>query len=178
MGYQLVSSKQLTTFSDFKHHSNVDLLSTKQYVEYLHDYCTHLNLWPCIRLNTRVLSVTRGAGGGHILSYQANDSQTRYEWKCDAVAVFSGLHVAPNVPDIRGIQSAPQILRSSELKSRNQFGVDKAVMVVGSGETGSDIAYLAVTSTTKQVLLCHNGGVHFAPKVGFTLRLTLLSSVA
>ncbi|KAH6870929.1 hypothetical protein B0T10DRAFT_466933 [Thelonectria olida] len=175
---ELVSSKQLTTFSDFRHHSNVDFLSTEQYVEYLHDYCTRLNLWPCISLNTRVLSVTRGAGGGHIVSYQANDSQTRYEWKCDAIAVCSGLHVAPNTPDIRGIQSVPQILHSSELKSRNQFGVDKTVMVVGSEGTGSDTVYLAVTSTTKRVLLCHNDGVHFAPKVGFTLRLTLLSSVA
>ncbi|KAH6871689.1 dimethylaniline monooxygenase [Thelonectria olida] len=136
----------------------------EQYVEYLHDYCTRLNLWPCISLNTRVLSVTRGAGGGHIVSYQANDSQTRYEWKCDAIAVCSGLHVAPNTPDIRGIQSVPQILHSSELKSRNQFGVDKTVMVVGSEGTGSDTVYLAVTSTTKRVLLCHNDGVHFAPK--------------
>lgn len=39
-------------------------------------------------------------------------------------------------------------------------------MVVGSGETGADIAYLAVTTPgVERVVLCHRDGVHFAPKV-------------
>lgn len=42
-------------------------------------------------------------------------------------------------------------------------------MIVGSGETGADVAYLAVNSPTKQVLMCHKDGFHFAPKVGHSV---------
>ncbi|KAG5952136.1 hypothetical protein E4U53_001502 [Claviceps sorghi] len=38
-------------------------------------------------------------------------------------------------------------------------------MVVGAGETGADVAHLAVTTPgVDTVLLCHRDGVHFAPK--------------
>jgi dimethylaniline monooxygenase (N-oxide forming) len=75
------------------------------------------------------------------------------------------LHREPNLPVIPGLNHVPQVLHSSEFKTKSQFGVDKTIMVVGSGETGADIAYLAVTSPTKQVLMCHKDGFHFAPKV-------------
>ncbi|KAK2667034.1 Flavin monooxygenase FMO [Fusarium oxysporum f. sp. vasinfectum] len=161
---ELVSSKQLTTFSDFRHSEHGDFLSTQQYVQYLQAYCTHFKLWPHMRLNTRVLSVTRGVDGSHIITYKTNESRFPCEWRCDAVAVCSGLHVTPNIPNIKGMENVPLAFHSSSFKSRKQFGTDKTVMVVGSGETGADIAYLAATSPTKRVLLCHRDGVHFAPK--------------
>jgi dimethylaniline monooxygenase (N-oxide forming) len=160
-----VSSKQLTTFSDFRYSEHGDFLSTEQYVQYLQAYCTHFKLWPHMRLNTQVLSVTRGADGSHIITYKTNEARFPYEWRCDAVAVCSGLHVTPNIPNIKGMENVPLAFHSSGFKSRKQFGTDKTVMVVGSGETGTDIAYLAATSPTKRVLLCHRDGLHFAPKV-------------
>jgi dimethylaniline monooxygenase (N-oxide forming) len=60
-------------------------------------------------------------------------------------------------------------MHSSEFKTKRQFGVNKTVMIVGSGETGADVAYLAVNSPTKQVLMCHKDGFHFAPKVGHSV---------
>lgn len=41
---QLVSSKQLTTFSDFRTRVRPDFLSTSMYAEYLKEYCSHLDL--------------------------------------------------------------------------------------------------------------------------------------
>jgi dimethylaniline monooxygenase (N-oxide forming) len=38
-------------------------------------------------------------------------------------------------------------------------------MILGSGETGADLAYLALTSPTKQAILCHRDGWIGAPKV-------------
>lgn len=84
---------------------------------------------------------------------------------CDALAVCSGLHVEPNIPQIEGIEHVPEVFHSSDFKSRSQFGVDKTVLVVGSGETGADLAYLAITSPTQHVLISHRDGVHFAAKV-------------
>lgn len=87
------------------------------------------------------------------------------------MAVCSGLHVEPNTPDIRGINSVPLAIHSSNFKSRKQLE-DKTVLVLGSGETGADIAYLAATSRTKRVVMCHRDGFHFAPKVGNLARST------
>ncbi|CEI39808.1 unnamed protein product [Fusarium venenatum] len=81
-----------------------------------------------------------------------------------SVAVCSGLHREPNLPVIPGLHHVPEAIHSSNFKTKSQFGTNKTVMVIGSGETGADIAYLAVNSPTKQVLMCHNDGFHFAPK--------------
>lgn len=86
-------------------------------------------------------------------------------WHCDAVAMCSGLHVVPNIPHIEGIEKVPLALHSSRFKGRSQFGEAKNILVLGSGETGADVAYMAVTAPTKRVVLCHNDGFHLAPKV-------------
>ncbi|OIW29196.1 FAD/NAD(P)-binding domain-containing protein [Coniochaeta ligniaria NRRL 30616] len=160
---ELVSSKQLTTFSDWRpREDDPDFLSAGRYVGYLKDYCTHFNLWPHINLSTKVVSVSRRTGGGHTVVYEKDGLED--SWECDAIAVCSGLHVVPNIPEIPGIENVPVTFHSSQFKKREDFGVDKTVLVLGSGETGADLAYLAVTSPTKQVVLCHRKGFHFAPK--------------
>ncbi|KAH7307991.1 dimethylaniline monooxygenase [Stachybotrys elegans] len=164
---ELVSSRQLTTFSDFRHASKEDFLSIKTYASYLETYCAHFELWPYIKLNTKVVAVKRchkGDALSYIVTYSATNGGTTEEWECDAVAVCSGLHTEPNIPDIKGSEYVPQKIHSSVFKSRKQFGVGKTVMIVGTGETGADIAHLAVTSPTTRVVLCHRDGFHFAPK--------------
>ncbi|QPG96512.1 hypothetical protein C2857_004426 [Epichloe festucae Fl1] len=159
---ELVSSKQLTTFSDFRVPNGGDFLSATRYVEYLKDYCTQFGLWRHIRLSTRVLSVKRRSPG-HTVVYEHGGEHT--EWACDAVAVCSGLHVEPNMPLIPGLENVPRVIHSSQFKARKQFHDARTVMVVGSGETGADISHLAVTTPrVERVLLCHRDGVHFAPK--------------
>ena len=134
-------------------------------MRYLADYCTHFKLWSHIHLSTTVRSVTRDVSGRHTVTYAPNASGEERTWQCDAVAVCSGLHVTPNYPVIPGIENVPVRMHSSEFKARSQFGVGKTVMVLGSGETGADLAYLAVTAPTKQVVMCHRSGFHFAPRV-------------
>lgn len=90
---------------------------------------------------------------------------TELEWDCDALAVCSGLHVDPYIPNIPGIENVPRVLHSSEFKRREDFGVDKQVVVLGVGETAMDLSYLAITSPTKSVTICHRDGFYYAPKV-------------
>lgn len=99
------------------------------------------------------------------MTYLSGDSKAALQWDCDAVAVCSGLHNEPNIPHIPGIKNVPSVLHSSQFKSRKQFGAGTTVLVVGSGETGADVAHLAVTSPTARVIMCHRDGFHFAPKV-------------
>ena len=140
-----------------------------EYVTYLKNYCDHFELWPCIKLNTRVLSVTRGGSRAHRITYTAGSGVLG--WDCDAVAVCSGLHVEPNIPDIEGMVNVPCVIHSSEFKSREQFRGKRTIMVVGCGETGADISYLAIThQETGRVIVCHRDGFHFAPKVSERIR--------
>jgi len=161
-------------------------------LSYLTDYCTHFGLWPNIHLNTTVKSVTRDPryGGKHTVTYLIQATGETHQWECDAVAVCSGLHVTPNIPDnIPGIENIPVRMHSSEFKTRSQFLQDsgrddrdalnkkgKTVMVLGTGETGADVSYMAVTTPgVDRVLLCHRSGFHLAPKVScfFTAFVTL-----
>ncbi|KAI0884064.1 FAD/NAD(P)-binding domain-containing protein [Annulohypoxylon maeteangense] len=160
---ELVSSRQLTCFSDFRcRHDEPDFISAKRYVEYLNEYCTHFKLWPHITFSSIVKNIEGREEGGHAVTYLYGGRQQT--WECDAVAVCSGLHVNPSIPEVRGIEKVPVVLHSSRLKRREQFGVGKTVLILGSGETGADVSLLAVTSPTKRVVLCHRNGFHLAPK--------------
>ncbi|KAM0262438.1 hypothetical protein ACHAQJ_001691 [Trichoderma viride] len=161
---ELVSSTYLTTFSDFRARADdADFFSPERYLEYLDDYATHFELWPCISLNTWVKSIRRGDSSEHVVTYRTAAGE-EIEWECDAIAVCSGVHAVPNMPDLPGIEHVPVVMHSADFKSREQFGKGKTVMVVGSGETGADICYLAVTGDTERVILCHRDGWLGAPK--------------
>lgn len=77
-GYEhatLVSSKQLTAFSDFRFPPDQgDHVTLPEYVEYLRKYCDEFRLWDGIHLETRVVSVQRGTGGkGHLVEVQKKE---------------------------------------------------------------------------------------------------------
>lgn len=139
-------------------------MSVPRYLEYLEDYCTRFALWSHIHLSTTVVSIRR-RGEGHLIRYRPKDSEEQ-QWECDAVAVCSGLHVTPEIPKIPGLEHVPTVLHSSEFKGRKQFGEDKTIAILGVGETSMDISYMAITSPTKRVVVCHRSGWVNAPKVG------------
>ncbi|KAF4627260.1 hypothetical protein G7Y89_g10896 [Cudoniella acicularis] len=138
---ELVSSKYLTPFSDFRlPASDADFVPVGTFV-----------------------SVKRNASGGHVISISKGEDTE--EWECDAVAVCSGLHVEPDIPHVKGIENVPVVMHSSQFKKRSDFGEGKNIMVLGAGETAHDISFLAVTSPTKSVTMCHRDGFFYAPKL-------------
>ncbi|KAI0160025.1 FAD/NAD(P)-binding domain-containing protein [Hypoxylon sp. FL1284] len=160
---ELVSSRQLTCFSDFRcEEDEPDFISASRYVHYLNEYCTRFNLWPHMIFSSPVKGVVKRKEGHHTVTYLHKGDE--HTWDCDAVAVCSGLHVEPSIPKIEGIERVPVVFHSSKLKRRDQFGIGKNVLILGSGETGADVSVLAVTSDTKRVVLCHRDGFHLAPK--------------
>ena len=134
------------------------------YVAYLEEYCSKFDLWRNIELSSKVTKLQRRGAFGHTVSVARADGSTE-DWDCDAVAICTGLHVTPNIPDLKGIENIPLVLHSSQFKARKQFGEDTNVVVLGTGETGMDIAHLAVTSPTRTVTLCHRNGFLCAPKI-------------
>ena len=160
---QLISSRQLTTFSDYRYSPDApDFLSAKTYYKYLETYSTQFGLEPHIHVNASVTKVKRGEKGGHTVFY--GDAGQEYSWNCDAVAVCSGLHATPNIPLIEGVENIPKVIHSSEFKGKEQFGIGKNVLIVGSGETGMDISFMAVKADTKSVTLSHVTAFTSLPK--------------
>uniref|UniRef100_A0A0D2YCT7 Uncharacterized protein n=1 Tax=Fusarium oxysporum (strain Fo5176) TaxID=660025 RepID=A0A0D2YCT7_FUSOF len=129
---ELVSSKQLTTFSDFRCRVDRDFLSASDYVQYLRDYCSYFRLWPSIELGAKVRSVRAHSSQGYVIEYDKKSSEL-FRWRCDAVAVCAGLHREPNLPIIPGLNYVPEVMHSSDFKTRSQFGINKTVMIIGSG---------------------------------------------
>lgn len=105
-----------------------------------------------IRLQTQVVNISRGIAGGHNVSYVCRKSDTE-EWDtipqvihAPYVAICTGLHVIPAIPEIEGISHVLKIrdsdngierkaFHSVDYKSRSQLA-GRRVMVLGTGETG------------------------------------------
>uniref|UniRef100_A0A0D2Y802 Uncharacterized protein n=1 Tax=Fusarium oxysporum (strain Fo5176) TaxID=660025 RepID=A0A0D2Y802_FUSOF len=91
---ELVSSKQLTTFSDFRCRVDRDFLSASDYVQYLRDYCSYFRLWPSIELGAKVRSVRAHSSQGYVIEYDKKSSEL-FRWRCDAVARNPGPILLP-----------------------------------------------------------------------------------
>ncbi|KAH8677572.1 dimethylaniline monooxygenase [Xylariales sp. PMI_506] len=163
---ELVSSKYLTAFSDFRFEESApDFVTPGNYVEYLADYCTHFNLWPHIQCLTRVTKVRRNEFG-HTVTVDCQGQSHNLSF--DAIAVCSGLNVEPTVPTISGLDKIPMVIHSSAFKQRKQLleNFNKpTVVVLGVGETAMDLGHLAVTTPgVESVVMCHRDGFFCAPK--------------
>ena len=109
------------------------------------------------------------------MSYVRRESGSREKWETTPrivhaayVALCTGLHVLPSVPTIKGIEHVlvPQesdeklqrtAFHSINYKSRSQLA-GRRVMILGTGETGLDIAYEAAKAGAKEVVLCSRAG--------------------
>ncbi|KAL7422609.1 hypothetical protein Q5752_003257 [Cryptotrichosporon argae] len=168
---ELVSSKQLTCFSDFRYPlSAPDHPSLPDFVGYLHDYASHFDLWPSIHLTMRVtrLECTGSAAHPHRATLERGGGGQRHVVCATRVIVTTGLHVTPNIPTIPGLTvkrtpASPAFIHSSAYTSRSQVR-DKDVLVLGCGETGMDVAYESVLSDARVWLGVRSGFLSF-PKV-------------
>ncbi|EPQ58604.1 dimethylaniline monooxygenase [Gloeophyllum trabeum ATCC 11539] len=173
----LVSSKQLTSFSDFRLPlSHSDHLTLEEYVDYLRDYASHFHLWSRIYLACKVVNISKDPQGGNNVSYVRKRKDNPAEWDSEAItihtpylAICTGLHVVPHVPDIPGVENIlknnpeAKLFHSSEYKSRNQLR-GKKILILGTGETGMDIAYESAKAGAKEVVLCSRAGFLSFPK--------------
>jgi dimethylaniline monooxygenase (N-oxide forming) len=86
------------------------------------------------------------------------------------IAVCTGLHVVPAIPEIPGIEHVlnpptplapgtpkPAAYHSAEYKLRSQL-TGRKVLILGTGETGMDLAYEAAKGGAKEVVLCSRAG--------------------
>ncbi|PWN40042.1 FAD/NAD-P-binding domain-containing protein [Ceraceosorus guamensis] len=178
---QLVSSKQLTAFSDFRLPLDApDHLSLEAYVQYLEDYTSHFKLKQ--KAQRFELASTKGqAGVGHVVQWRGADGKVE-EDTFDQIAVCAGLHVTPAFPDIPGLpipqvadseaeeaaltpaQQRIKAMHSSIYKAPHIFK-EKSVLILGTGETGMDLAFAAVKGGAKEIVMSTRQGFLSFPAV-------------
>lgn len=166
---ELVSSKQLTAFSDYRFSSDTgDHVSLPAYVEYLRSYADKFRLNAFINLGCRVVDISplgpsAASIYGHRVSYKKEGNEENFD--CNHVAICTGLHVQPSIPSIVGIEHLKgTAIHSSSYKNRSQLeGHD--VLILGCGETAMDIAYEAIKSPARSVTMCFRTGFLSFPKV-------------
>lgn len=139
---ELVSSKQLTTFSDHRFPLETpDHISLPQYVQYLHSYVDRFALGPLIKISCRITSIeplvkSADQRWKHRVKYtDRKNGNIERTFDCSHIAICTGLHVTPNVPTIPGIENINgEIFHSSKYKERAQL-TGRDVLIMGCGET-------------------------------------------
>jgi putative flavoprotein involved in K+ transport len=93
---------------------------------------------PPVREHTRVTSLTERGGGGFTLTVAGPDDEQR--WEADSVIIATGGYHVPMVPSWASAID-PSVTQLESARYKNAAGLPPgAVLVVGSGQSGAQIA--------------------------------------
>ena len=133
----LVSSKYITSFSDFRWEDASDNHPPiPEYLNYLHQYCEEFDLYQFIYFDTQIVNIDKHRQNNNILySVQCKYLNDRYnntnikkylsKKKFNAIACCSGLHNVPYIPTINGLDSFKgKVMHSSQYKKKSIFKPD------------------------------------------------------
>jgi len=134
----LTISNYLMAFSDMPPSGHRYHWHHSEYRQYLKDYAAKFDLERHIKFGTSVLSVDGAPGKWHVV-VQDQSGRPVDMGHYDVVAVCSGTHQAPHIPEIPGIETfTGKMIHSSDYKNNERF-VGKECVVVGLGESAADI---------------------------------------
>ncbi|CAF1083090.1 unnamed protein product, partial [Adineta ricciae] len=157
----VTSSKTFLHASDFPiPKSYGEFPSHEEILGYLHSYADHFKLWPNIHLNSELIKIEPQWR----LTF-ANQSQIIH---CDYLVICSGQHQHANDPrDTHPFdQFTGTFSHSISYKHpyQEQF-MNKRILVVGGGETGSDLAVELSATVAKRVYMSIREGQWFQARV-------------
>ena len=182
-GGKMTSSSVFTWFSDFPIQDRQKHLSWPEWCQYLQDYVEHFDIGHTLNFNCKVEEVLKCEGGGYDFvihrkiwsnGHPSHPSVNELEKivkeevfvkHFDYAVIGSGLHNTPHIPDWTGMDSFRKaggtIIHSSTYRN-SEFCKDKNVIVIGAGESGSDIMYQVSEVAKKSYVSLRNGpGVLF-----------------
>eukprot|EP01024_Parvocaulis_polyphysoides_P030594 TRINITY_DN2786_c0_g1_i2.p1 TRINITY_DN2786_c0_g1~~TRINITY_DN2786_c0_g1_i2.p1 ORF type:complete len:661 (-),score=91.58 TRINITY_DN2786_c0_g1_i2:1017-2999(-) len=110
-----------------------------EYLQYLQRYIDEFNLNKHIFLKHRVQKITANGEGFDVRV--KNSEGVSFTSYFDSVAVCSGSHNVPFIPEIEGLKEFQgEIIHSAEYKEASKFG-EKRVVCIGNGESAADITH-------------------------------------
>lgn len=155
------TSRQRTGFSSFPMSDEYpDFPRHDQVLAYLEEFVDHFGLHPSIKFRHRVEHVGKRSPAGFAVTVTRPDGAHQLE-SFDAVVVANGHHWKPYMPLLQGSFSG-QLIHSSRYRTPLDY-LDQRVLVIGSGNSASDIvADLAGLAET--VSISTRRGAHVVPK--------------
>ncbi|CAM0946907.1 unnamed protein product [Alopecurus aequalis] len=147
---RLISARENMGFTDFVFapkdgRDNRRFPGHREVYLYLKDFCDAFGLMESVRLNTRVLRVamkptTRQWAVRSVGIGKCNEQEEEKDEVFDAVVVANGHYSQPRVPSIEGMEAwSGRQMHSHSYRMPEPFR-GEVVVVVGSGESGKDIA--------------------------------------
>jgi dimethylaniline monooxygenase (N-oxide forming) len=163
------TEKRVTQFSDFSFAEDVQTFpSHEDMATYLEAYSDHFRVTPRIRFNTPVRSVEpdlESDRGQITWIVRTDETESRY----DSVVLAPGHLADPLVPSVLD-EFEGDIVHASDYRDPQPFG-GLRVLVVGSGNSGCDIAADICTVTTRAVMVARSPEL-ITPKILFGRPLT------
>mmetsp|Transcript_9566 Transcript_9566/g.12388 ORF Transcript_9566/g.12388 Transcript_9566/m.12388 type:complete len:625 (+) Transcript_9566:146-2020(+) len=157
---KLTSSSAFTWFSDFPTEHRQRHMRWPEWLDYLSKYVEHNKIGDRFNFNCKVLSVEKNTeiGGWDMTIHRKNWSnghwthpkkidvkEETFTKHYDFIVMGSGLHHGPSMPKWEGAEGFEKaggvLIHSSKFRNAEDY-VGKNVIVVGAGESGSDIAWL------------------------------------
>jgi hypothetical protein len=152
----IISSKKHSGFSDYPMPEDYpDYPSHKQVLQYFRNYTIHFNLYPLIRFQTTVESVTPEGTQWRIITNIAD------EGLFDGVLVANGHHWDPRMPAYTG-EFSGEMIHSHDFKSAAPMK-DKRVLVIGGGNSACDCA-VETSRVSSYTAISMRRGYYIIPK--------------
>ena len=141
----LTSSTTLSMFSDFwiGDGNQQTFWTKKEAVEYWKRYAKHFGVLDRIRFNSKVVAVIPQESEGWQVSLASGDTLVSKR-----VALAIGNNAIPNYPAWKDLLTEVEYSHSKNYRNADRF-VGKNVLVVGGGESGSDVALEASRVASK-----------------------------
>ncbi len=157
--YTLTSSKWVTEYGCYPMPETYpDFVTNKHMLQYLESFTDSHQLRSLIDFNVSVSAIEKKENGGFLV----RTDRGNYD-NIDYIAVCSGLHGKPYIPEYRGLPNfRGEVLHSSKYHDPNLFK-DKRVLCVGLGESGVGLVSELAAVTSK--LVVSSQGVAVAPRV-------------
>ncbi|XP_074732945.1 flavin-containing monooxygenase 5-like isoform X2 [Strix uralensis] len=164
------TSKEMMCFSDFPIPEDFpNYMHNSKIMEYFRMYAQHFDLLRHIRFGTSVCCVSKrpdfaATGQWEVVTENEGKQEAAV---FDAVLVCSGHHTKAHLPlsSFPGIEKFKgRYLHSRDYKDARDF-TDKRVVIIGIGNSGSDLA-VEISQTAKQVFLSTRRGAWIFNRVG------------
>lgn len=169
-GLQLTSSSVVTSFGSFVRDRDLPravVWQCGEYLEYLSEYARRFGLERHFRLGTAVRSLRRAPQGGWLLRSApaaAAPGEGEEERHYDHVVICGGNNQRPRLPEwADASRFHGEIWHSSRVRDQNDFA-GRRVLVVGMGESGSDIALMAARGGAACTISVRNGPGYVIPR--------------
>lgn len=123
-------------------------LSRQQFIDYLNDYVSHFQIAPAYRRSVEAAARDEAAGKWKIVARNLDSGEVDEYW-CKFLVVATGETCDPSIPDVDGLRSfAGEVMHSTRYKNGKSFD-GRSVLVVGSGNSGMEIALDLANSGAK-----------------------------